>query len=187
MSYPTWKKKLALWATMGRIFAVPLILALLYAPSTWTNWLAAALFILASITDYYDGHWARKYGSVSSLGKLLDPMADKLLVSSVLIMIIPFTEVSPLMVVLLLGRDTVVSGLRSFAAAEGVIISAGSLGKWKTALQMVAIPALLIDDFFGIPLGVLGYWLLWVTVVLSLVSGAEYLVGYFKGRPTSSR
>lgn len=185
MPVPLWKKKLALWATMGRIFTVPVIIALLYFPSAWTNWIAAAFFILASITDYYDGHWARKYGSVSSLGKLLDPMADKLLVSSVLIMLIPSTAVSPLMVVLLLGRDTVVSGLRSFAAAEGVIISAGPMGKWKTALQMVAIPALLIDNLFGLPVGVLGYWLLWVTVALSLLSGAEYLMGYFRRKSVS--
>ena len=178
--HPSWKKKLALWATMGRIAAVPLVIVLLLFPGAWARWLAAAAFIAASVTDYYDGYWARKYNSVSSLGKLLDPMADKLLVSSVLIMLIPTTAVSPLMVVLLLGRDTVVSGLRSFAAAEGHIISAGPLGKWKTALQMVAIPALLIHDLFGFPVGVLGYWILWMTVVLSLVSGAQYLYGYFK-------
>lgn len=182
MEHPRWKRSLALWATMGRILAVPFIVILLLFPGAWAGWLAAALFIAASITDYYDGYWARKYNAVSSLGKLLDPMADKLLVSSVLIMLIPTTKISPLMVVILLGRDTVVSGLRSFAAAEGTIISARPTGKWKTALQMVAIPALLINDLFGLPVGVLGYWLMWITVGLSLISGGEYLMGYFKSQ-----
>lgn len=179
-NHPPWKKNLAFWATMARIVAVPLIILLLAFPNPWTGYVSAVLFILASITDYYDGYWARKYDSVSNLGKLLDPIADKLLVSSVLIMLIPTSQVSAIMVVLLLGRDTLVSGLRSFAAAENLIIDAGSMGKWKTALQMIAIPAVLFDQLLGLPVGLWGYWLLWGTVILSLLSGFEYYYNYWK-------
>lgn len=174
-------KKLPLWATLFRIIAVPFIAAvMLLQPSYW-NWISAILFTLASLTDWLDGYWARKYNAESDIGRLLDPIADKVLVSTILILLIPIGRIEALLVVLLLNRDILINGLRSFAASKGKIISAGSLGKWKTGVQMVAIPALLINDPIG-PLSTsfLGYWGLWLSLVLSMASAAEYVYGYFK-------
>ena len=178
---PYWKKQLPLWLTLFRMLSVPFIVALiLMAPPLW-NWLSAGLFILASLSDWLDGYYARKYKVESNLGRLLDPIADKFLVSTVLILLIPLGRIEALLVVVLLNRDIIINGLRSFAASEGKIISAGSLGKWKTALQMVAIPAILIYDSVGPLSGQwIGYWGLWASLVLSLISAGQYLWGYLK-------
>jgi CDP-diacylglycerol--glycerol-3-phosphate 3-phosphatidyltransferase len=178
---PYWKKQLPLWLTLFRIVSVPFIVALiLLAPPLW-NWLSAGLFILASLSDWLDGHYARKYKVESNLGRLLDPIADKFLVSTVLILLIPLGRIEALLVVVLLNRDIIINGLRSFAASEGKIISAGSLGKWKTALQMVAMPAILIYEPVGPLSGQwIGYWGLWASLVLSLISAGQYLWGYLK-------
>ena len=94
-------------------------------------------------------------------------------------MLIPTQKIDPWMVIVILTRDTFIGGIRSIAAADGIIISAKPTGKWKTALQMVAIPAVMIDDrFLGIPFDKIGYWVLWVSVVLSVTSGFEYYLGY---------
>ncbi len=181
MAAKEWQKKLPLWLTYFRMLAVPFIVALvLLQPALW-NWSSAALFILASLSDWLDGYFARKYKTESNLGKLLDPIADKFLVSTVLILLIPLARIEALLVVVLLNRDILINGLRSFAASEGKIISAGSLGKWKTAVQMVAIPALLIYENVGPLSGQwIGYWGLWFSLVLSLISAAQYLCGYLK-------
>ena len=117
----------------------------------------------------------------SDLGRLLDPIADKFLVSTVLILLIPLERIEAILVVLLLNRDIIINGLRSFAAAQGKIISAGSLGKWKTAVQMVAIPAILIYENVG-PLSgeIIGYWGLWFSFVLSYSSASEYVYKFFR-------
>ena len=161
------------------MFAAPFIIAFLYFQPTYWNWWAALLFILASLTDWLDGHFARKYKAETDLGKLLDPIADKFLVSTVLIMLIPLGKVEAILVVLLLNRDIIINGLRSFAASKGKIISAGSLGKWKTGFQMVAIPAIFIHIDIG-PLNgqFIGYWGLWVSCLLSYASAAQYLKAF---------
>jgi CDP-diacylglycerol--glycerol-3-phosphate 3-phosphatidyltransferase len=174
-------KKLPLIATLFRILVVPfIVVAMMVQPPFW-NWIAAGLFILASLSDWLDGYWARKFNAESDLGKLLDPIADKFLVSTVLILLIPIHRIEALLVVLLLNRDIIINGLRSFAASKGKIISAGSLGKWKTGVQMVAIPALLIYENVGpLPAEFIGYWGLWLSFVLSYASAAEYTYKYFK-------
>jgi CDP-diacylglycerol--glycerol-3-phosphate 3-phosphatidyltransferase len=144
------------------------------------GYLAAALFILASLTDWWDGYFARKYDAVSNFGKFMDPIADKILVSSTLIMLIPSGRVDAVLVVLLIARDILIGGVRSVAAADNVIIDAKSSGKWKTAVQMIGIPAVLIrEPIFGLPIHMIGYILLWVSVILSLISATQYLHGYF--------
>lgn len=174
-------KQLPLWATLLRIAAVPFIVVIMLYQTLYWNWIAAGLFIFASITDWLDGYWARKYNAESDIGRLLDPIADKVLVSTVLILLIPLERIEALLVIILLNRDILINGLRSFAAAKGKVISAGQLGKWKTGFQMVAIPALLIHENIG-PLSgqFIGYWGLWISVALSLLSAAEYTYGYFK-------
>ena len=180
-SIPDWKRKLPMWATWGRVAIVPIIVGLFYWDSPWAGYVNALLFILASITDYLDGYWARKYQAESTMGKFMDPIADKILVAVVLIMLIPDGRVGPIMVLLLLCRDILVGGVRSIAASNNVIISAGTLGKWKTALQMGGIPAILIyTPLFGLPIYEIGLGVMWISVILSLVSGFQYIFGYFK-------
>lgn len=159
---------------------VPFIVWALVLPVNWGGYLAAGLFILASITDYFDGALARKFGVESAMGKFMDPIADKVLVSSTLVMLIPSGRLDPFLVIILLARDTIISGLRSVAATENRVIAAGTVGKWKTAWQMIAIPCVLIKDpLFGIiPVYEIGYGILWASVFLSVYSGAQYVHGY---------
>jgi CDP-diacylglycerol--glycerol-3-phosphate 3-phosphatidyltransferase len=172
-----------MWLTWGRIAACPILVILLLFTGPIQRWLAAALFILASITDWLDGSLARKYGAESNMGKFMDPIADKILVASALIMLVPSGHAHPVMVLVLLIRDILIGGIRSVAAADGVVIAAKSTGKWKTAVQMVGIPAMLIGEpLFGLPILEIGQVLLWISVVLSLVSGIQYVNLYRKGR-----
>lgn len=179
-----WKMKLPMWFTLSRIALVPFILLCMLPNTFWWNVGSAVLFIMASITDYYDGYFARKYNAVSSMGKFMDPVADKILVSSVLVMMAYFQKIDPWMVVVILGRDNFISGIRSVAAADGVIIAAKSAGKWKTALQMGAIPAVMIGEIPGyLPyLDRIAYGILWVSVILSISSGVEYYMAFKQGR-----
>jgi CDP-diacylglycerol--glycerol-3-phosphate 3-phosphatidyltransferase len=168
---------------MSRIVVVPVIVALMFGGTLWHNVVAAGLFMLASVTDYYDGYFARKYQAVSNMGKFMDPIADKILVTSILVMLTTLQKIDPIMVILILARDNFISGLRSVAAADQIIIDAKPTGKWKTALQMVAIPAVIIDQrFLGIPFEKVGYWVLWISVVLSVTSGIQYFWGYLSSR-----
>lgn len=179
-----WKKKLPMWLTWARIAMSPILVIILSFPNTdWNGWGAAIVFTIASITDWFDGALARKYNAESTMGKFMDPIADKVLVSSVLIMLLPIGRVDPIMVIIILLRDIFIGGIRSVAAADGVIISAKNTGKWKTAMQMTGIPALLIHNpVFGFPTHHLGVTLLWISAALSIVSGFQYTRAYFDAR-----
>lgn len=180
---PKWKKDLAMYATYSRIFFGPIIIGVLYLDWPGASVLAAVLFMIASLTDWLDGYWARRYQSESAMGQFMDPIADKILVLAALIMLLDMGRVDPVMVVLLISRDIFIGGIRSVAAANSVIISAKPFGKWKTAIQMVCIPCLLIkQDLWGLPVGLIGYYGMWASVLLSLLSGAQYTLGYYKGR-----
>lgn len=169
---------------MSRIFMVPFILGLMIPNTFWWNVASAVLFIIVSITDYFDGYYARKFHAVSNMGKFMDPVADKILVSSILLVMAYYQKIDPWMVVVILARDNFISGIRSVAAADGVVIAAKPAGKWKTALQMGAIPGSMIGEIPGyLPyLDKIAYGLLWVSVVLSITSGAEYFFAYMKNR-----
>lgn len=171
-----WKKSIPLQLTMSRVYVIPFFVLLYQFDSLWATGAASLLFIVASITDYFDGYYARKWNLVSVTGKFLDPVTDKILVSSVLILLVSKFRIDAYSVIILLGRDTIIGGLRSIAAVEQVVIDAKPTGKFKTALQMVAIPCLMLHPFPvpGDYLNLLGRALLLVSVVLSLVSGYEY-------------
>jgi len=180
---PKWQMNLPLQITWFRIWMVPVIVACLWPNLVVWNIVAAVLFIITSISDYYDGYFARKFNAVSTMGKFLDPIADKILVTSILVVLIPTQKIDPIMVIVILARDTFIGGIRSIAAAEGIIIAARPTGKWKTALQMVAIPAVMIDaNVGGVAFDKIGYWVLWISVVLSVTSGIQYYYGYLKNR-----
>lgn len=159
--------------TMLRIILIPVFIAVLM---TGYYYISAVIFIVAAATDALDGHIARKYNLITNFGKIMDPLADKLLVISALICLVELGDVAGWMVIVILAREFVVTGLRTVAAAEGVVIAAGWSGKLKTVLQMIAIPALLLQNWpfemIGLPFAQI---MLWASVIMTIVSGAEYV------------
>lgn len=183
MSYPknSWQHQLPMILTYARAAAGPVILGVLMSGWAWSGWAAAILFVLASLTDWFDGYFARKFKVESNMGRFMDPIADKILVLGAIIMLLTMNRVDPVMVFLFLARDIFIGGIRAVAASSNMVISAKPFGKWKTAFQMSAIPCLLIyDPIFSIPIADIGYLGLWVSVALSLISGIEYTWGYYK-------
>jgi CDP-diacylglycerol--glycerol-3-phosphate 3-phosphatidyltransferase len=175
-----WRKQLPMWITLSRMALALPILGLMSFEGVALKWWACVLFGIASITDYYDGYFARKYDASTNLGKFMDPVADKILVSAILVMLVVHKSIDPFMVVFIITRDTLIGGLRSVAAADQIVIAAKPAGKWKTALQMSAIPFLILgpEVWTSAPLHQWAYGALWVSTVLSLTSGWEYFVGY---------
>lgn len=144
--------------------------------STTVTLVGFTLYTLGAITDWFDGYLARKLDVVSSFGKLMDPLADKLFMTAVLVMLIPTERVPAVVAFLIIGRELVVTGLRGVAAAQGLVISASPLGKYKSVTQVLAL------GFLMFPLGILainphvvGFWLLYLALGLTLLSGAEYV------------
>ena len=133
---------------------------------------ATIIFVGAAITDYYDGKIARKYNMITNLGKLLDPLADKILVISALVTLAKFNQISLWFVIIIIFRELLITGLRSIVAAEGVVIAADKLGKWKTATQMVALTLIILIPFSFIVNNIL----LIIPLILTVVSGVEYVV-----------
>jgi CDP-diacylglycerol--glycerol-3-phosphate 3-phosphatidyltransferase len=171
--------------TFGRILVIPIVLILLGRGTPEDCLLAALVYSAAALTDLIDGWLARRMRVVSVLGKFLDPLADKLLVMAVLVYMVPMGRIPEWAVVLLLAREISVTGLRSIASSEGVVIAAGNEGKSKTALQMVGILCLLLGYPYHLTLGpldlgvvdlvVVGRALIYVSLVFSVVSAASYL------------
>jgi len=177
--------------TLGRIACIPLLVVLLLFEGRETSFAATVIFSLAAITDWLDGYLARKWQVVTVLGKFLDPLADKLIVMAALIMLIPHGRVPAWAVFLLLAREIIITGLRSIASSEGIVIAASNLGKYKTILQMVAIVALLLHYDYYWFFGVRSEWLhvsthriglvyFYFALVLTLWSGVDYLAKFFK-------
>jgi CDP-diacylglycerol--glycerol-3-phosphate 3-phosphatidyltransferase len=161
--------------TLFRVACIPVLVILLFFPHKATSFLAALVFALASISDLLDGFLARRQQLVTTFGKFLDPLADKLVVSAALIMLIPLGRAPAWMVVVIVGRELAITGLRSMAVSEGKVISADELGKKKMVFQIVAILGLLLHyEYFGINFHAVGMFFLWLAVVLTLWSGINY-------------
>ena len=161
--------------TLFRIACIPVLVLLLFFPHKATSFLAALVFGLASLSDLLDGFLARRQQLVTTFGKFLDPLADKLVVSAALIMLIPLGRAPAWMVVVIVGRELAITGLRSMALSEGKVISADELGKKKMVFQIVAILGLLLNyEYFGINFHAIGMFFLWLAVVLTLWSGFNY-------------
>ena len=161
---------------MGRVFAIPVFIVFLLI-----GWRAAAtvLFILAACTDMLDGKIARKYNLVTNFGKLMDPLADKLLTMSAFVCLVGLGDIPAWIVIVILGREFIITGMRQVAAAEGIVIAAGWSGKSKTVCQMIAIPLLMLNNWpccllpFPLPLDQI---MLWAALVMTIWSGAEYII-----------
>jgi CDP-diacylglycerol--glycerol-3-phosphate 3-phosphatidyltransferase len=170
--------------TLIRIIMIPIfmVVLLLKLPGGKTyfyyqDYVAAAIFILAAATDGLDGYIARRLRQVTNLGKFLDPLADKLLVSAALISLVELKMVSAWIVWVILAREFAVTGIRAIAAADGVVISASKLGKLKTLTQVIAISALILKDW---PLSLfdihIGQPMIYLALILTIISGVDYFV-----------
>jgi len=166
--------------TLFRIACIPLLVVLLFFPNKTTSFLAALVFTLASISDLLDGFFARRRQLVTTLGKFLDPLADKLVVSAALIMLVPLGRVPAWMVVVIVGRELAITGLRTVAVSEGKVISADYLGKQKMVFQIVAILGLLLHyEYYGVNFHAVGMFFMWLAVVMTLWSGFNYFRNFW--------
>ena len=166
--------------TSIRIMLIPIFVFIYTTPSKQRSLVAAFIFIIASITDLLDGYVARRMGQITRLGKLLDPIADKLLVSSALILLVGFQRVHTWIALLIIGREIAVTGLRAVAASEGIIISSDKGGKAKMVIQIFAITLLIIDaDLGSVNLHLWGELLLILSMVLSFISGGQYFMRFW--------
>ncbi len=168
--------------TISRILLIPLIVGMFWVPGDTARWVTMALFVVAGVTDYLDGVAARSLGRISSLGRFLDPVADKLLVAAILMMLVGFDNVRGLVILpalVILCREIMVSGLREFLASIKVGMPVSKLAKWKTTAQMVALGFLIVGDagplFAGLTTTFIGETLLWIAALLTIVTGYDYL------------
>ena len=167
--------------TLFRVATVPILVILMIYPNRLFCFIAALLFSAAAITDYLDGYLARTRGLESTLGKVMDPVADKLLVSSAFIMLASHQWIPAWMVCIIIGRELAVTGLRNLIAGEGQDVSATWLGKYKTGFQIAAIiPLLFHYPYFGINLHAIGYFFLLGALVFTVWSGVDYFIRFRK-------
>ncbi|MEQ8195270.1 MAG: CDP-diacylglycerol--glycerol-3-phosphate 3-phosphatidyltransferase [Rhodospirillales bacterium] len=168
--------------TFSRIAAIPIVVLLLLLPQPLGNWLAFSVYVYACITDFFDGYLARAWEQQSSLGKFLDPIADKLLVAAVLLMLVGIDRIQGLTLLpaaVILCREILVSGLREVLATVRVGVPVSTLAKWKTTIQLIALGFLIVGnagpDFGPVPTLQIGVVGLWGAAILTLVTGYDYL------------
>jgi CDP-diacylglycerol--glycerol-3-phosphate 3-phosphatidyltransferase len=174
--------------TLGRIALVPLFLYLLYYENRRNSFLAAVVYSVCALTDWVDGWLARVSGKVTTLGKFLDPLADKVIVLSALVMLVRLGRAPVWVVVVIVAREFLISGLRTVAASEGLLISASQGGKWKTSLQLTGIICLMlhyhfaIDYFFGTAMTdfqAVGTTLVYLSLVPGILSAIDYVRAFY--------
>lgn len=166
--------------TLSRIVAIPLFCAAFWLPGAWSAWVPLAIFAGAGLTDWADGHLARRMGRMSELGRFLDPVADKLLVAAAIVMLVAEARIfglSVLAAVVIMCREVLVAGLREFLAELRVKVPVTRLAKWKTTAQMIALGFLIVGPYGPgfLPVEVIGDTLLWVAALLTLYTGWDYL------------
>lgn len=162
--------------TLFRVILIPFFVFFLLAPyfEGYGNYIAVAIFIVASITDSLDGKIARKYHLVTNFGKFMDPLADKLLVSSALICLVALNKIPAWIVIVIIAREFIISGFRLVAADNGVVIAASYWGKFKTAFQMVTVIVLILN-IPGEVFAVIGTVLIYISLVLTVISLIDYI------------
>lgn len=172
--------------TLSRILMIPVILLLLIMPYAWAAWTACVLFGIAGITDWLDGYMARRENQVSKIGQFLDPIADKLLVSAVLLLLVynrKIDGINVLPAVIILLREVAVSGLREYLAGLSVSVPVSRAAKWKTGIQLVALGFLIVGSDntpFWLPATLVGDILLWIAGGLTVLTGYDYWRASFK-------
>ncbi len=175
--------------TMGRIAIIPLFVWFTYDADPFYSYLAAALFTLAAVTDVIDGFLARRWNMITVVGKLLDPLADKLIVLAALVMMVRLGRIHAWVVIVLLSREFIVTGLRQIAASEGMVIAAGQEGKWKTSLQLTGIVALCVHythpmffvfGWYDVNFNLVGKFLVYFSTAFSVWSALVYFQAFLK-------
>ncbi len=169
--------------TLLRIILIPVFVVIISVKVPNGDYIAAAIFVIAALTDSLDGYLARKMKQVTKLGIILDPLADKLLITAALISLVELGRVPGWIAIVILGREFAVSGLRILKAEEGVIIPASMWGKIKTISQIVAVVAIILQDNFAVTTFLsLGTWLLYLALIITVYSGGEYFYRYIRTR-----
>lgn len=169
--------------SLSRILSVPVFIILMIDPSPLRALAAGIVFSIASATDWLDGYLARKWGQVTKLGKLLDPIADKILITSALVTLVEIRSdvVHAWIAIVIIGREFAVTGLRAIAASDGIVIPAETIGKFKVGAQITAVLALLLDYYLTKEwLRDVGAIALWMAMALALYSAYQYIRGYWK-------
>ena len=164
--------------TASRIITLPLFIVLFFFPQEGVRWAILTIYILACITDYFDGYFARRYSNPSTLGTFLDPIADKLLVATLLLLLVAHDKMSvfsSIAAIIILCREILISGLREFLSDGKTSIPVSQLAKWKTTLQMSALGILIVADIIGIWLQVIGELCLWAAAIITLYTGYQYV------------
>ena len=170
--------------TLSRICLVPLVVVFLISTDSIHSLVAAFLFATAAVTDWLDGLIARRRGQVTTLGKLLDPVADKVLVAAALVSLVQVGKIDAWIVVVIIGREFAVTGLRSVSAAQGLVIAASELAKYKTFSQYLAVTLLILEK--NVPVGIeaefayLSRGMLWAALILTIFSGIDYFVRFYR-------
>ncbi|CEG22508.1 CDP-diacylglycerol--glycerol-3-phosphate 3-phosphatidyltransferase [Planococcus massiliensis] len=180
--------------TVSRILLIPIFMVIMLVDFGWgtmtlfgaempvSHFIGGLIFIVASLTDWVDGYYARKYNLVTTFGKFLDPLADKLLVSAALIILVELGFAASWIVIIIISREFAVTGLRLVLAGEGEVVAAGSLGKIKTTAQILAISALLLHDAIFVLVGVpFGEIMLYIALIFTVWSGWDYFYANRKG------
>src|SRR5690625_809549 len=175
--------------TLSRICLIPVFILILSIPLDWGEWVigtttlpvvhftAAVIFLIASLTDWLDGYYARKYNLITNMGKFLDPLADKLLVSAAFILLVELDLAAAWIVILIISREFAVTGLRLVAAGEGIVLAASNMGKLKTVSQISAIALLLLHNYpfsyIGFPFATI---VLYLAMIITVISGCDYFI-----------
>lgn len=166
--------------TMARLGIIPVLFFLLISPGPVLSLTIALFFIAAAMTDLLDGYIARRYEIVTTMGKFLDPISDKLIVNTAMIMLIPIGRIPAWIVAIIIIRDFAVDGIRTIASSEGLVIQASGLGKRKTLCQIFAISALMIHyPFIGADAHTVGMVILFIALFLTIYSGMDYFIKFY--------
>ena len=167
--------------TLLRMGMVPFLFVLLSSPGEFWSLILAILFVIASITDFFDGYIARKYNLITTMGKFLDPIADKLIVNTAMILMIPIHRIPAWIVAITIIRDLIVDVIRSIASSEGNYIQASSIGKQKTLAQNIAVTALIIHySILGLDAHFVGIIILYIALLLTIYSGVDYFIKFYR-------
>jgi CDP-diacylglycerol--glycerol-3-phosphate 3-phosphatidyltransferase len=167
--------------SISRILAVPVFIILMLEPSPIRALIAGVVFGLASATDWLDGYLARRWGQVTKIGKLLDPVADKILIMSALVVLVEIDIIDAWIATVFIAREFVVTGLRSIASSEGIVIPAENMGKFKVGAQIIAVLSFLLNYYLDSGwLNDIGWFTLWVAMFLSVYSAVQYFKTYGK-------
>ena len=167
--------------TLLRICIIPVLFFLLFNPDRLWSLIIALLFIMAALTDLLDGYLARRYHIVTNIGKFLDPIADKIIVNTAMILMIPIGRIPAWIVAIIVIRDFIIDGIRTIATSEGIIIAASKLGKRKTLCQIFALSALMIHyPFIGANAHAVGMVVLYIALWLTIHSGIDYMIAFYR-------